>query len=35
MVIYALSILPINGNQETTHESTYKNEIVSEINDTK
>ena len=28
----ALSIFPINGNQENTHESTYKK--VSEINDT-
>ena len=26
---------PITGNQETTHDSTYKLEIVSEINNTK
>ena len=31
----ALSRLPLNGNQETTQESTYKKKIVSEINDTK
>ena len=31
----APSTFPLNGNQETTHESTYKNEIVSEIKDTK
>ena len=29
-----LSIFPINGNQKTTHEYTYKRENVSEINDT-
>ena len=34
-MIDALSIFSINGNQETTHESTYQKEIVSEINDTK
>ena len=32
---HALSRFPINGNQETTHESTYKKEILSEIDDTK
>ena len=32
---YALSRLHINGNQDTTHESTYKKEIVWGINDTK
>ena len=31
----ALSIFPIHGNQDTAHESIYKNENVSEINDTK
>ena len=31
---YALSILTINRNQDTTQESTYKNEIVSKVNDT-
>ena len=31
----ALSMLPINVNQDTTHESTYKKYIVSEINNTK
>ena len=30
----ALSIFPLNGNQDTTQESTYKREILSEINDT-
>ena len=28
-----LSILTLNGNEETTHKSTYQQEIVSEIND--
>ena len=28
-----LSTIPLNGNQETTHKSTYQNEIVSDIND--
>ena len=28
MVSDALSILPLNGNQETTHNSTYQQEIV-------
>ena len=28
----ALSILPINGDQVTTKEPTYKKDIVSEIN---
>ena len=27
-----LSILALNGNQETTQKSTHQNEIVSEIN---
>ena len=35
MVADVLSILPLNGNQETTQKSTYKKEIVIEINDTK
>ena len=35
MVAEVLSILPLNGNQETTQKSTYKKEIVIEINDTK
>ena len=30
-----LSILTLNGNQETTHKSTYQQEIVLEINDIK
>ena len=30
-----LSILPLNGNQDITPKSTYKNYIVSEINYTK
>ena len=34
MVTYALSIFPIIGNQEATYESSYKKEIMSEINDT-
>ena len=29
-----LSRLTLNGNQDTTHNSTYQQEIVSEINDT-
>ena len=28
-----LSIIPLNGNQETTHNPTYQKEILSEIND--
>ena len=28
-----LSRIPLNGNQETTQNSTYQKEIVSEIND--
>ena len=28
IVAYALSIFPINGNQEIKQESTYKTEIV-------
>ena len=35
IVTDALSRFPINDNQETTHESNYKKEIASEINDTK
>ena len=27
-------MIPLNFNQETTHKSTYQQEIVSEINDT-
>ena len=34
MVAGALSIFPFNGKQETTQKSTYKKEIVSEINKT-
>ena len=34
IVTDSLSRFPITGNQETTHEYTYKQEIVSEINDT-
>ena len=34
IVTDTLSRLPINSNQDTTHESTYKKEILSEINDT-
>ena len=35
IVADTLSRLTINANQETTQESIYKNEIVSEIDDTK
>ena len=35
MVAGALSILPLNGNQETTQKSTYQKQIMSEINDIK
>ena len=35
MVIYELSRIPFDGYQETTQKSTYKKEIVSEINDIK
>ena len=35
IVADALSIFTVNVNQVTTQESAYKNEIVSEINDTK
>ena len=35
IVAYTLLIFLINGNQETTHKSTYKKEIVSEISDIK
>ena len=31
---YKLSILPLNGNQETTQKYTCKKEIMSETNDT-
>ena len=34
IVTYALSRLPLNSNQETTQDSTYKEKIVSEINNT-
>ena len=30
-----LSVLPMNRNQDTTQDSTYKKKIVLEINDTK
>ena len=33
IVVDAWSIFPINGNQETTQNSAYGKEIVSEIND--
>ena len=33
-MVDALSIFPINGNQDNKHESAYKKEMVSEINDT-
>ena len=29
IVAYTLSIWPINGNQDTTHDSNYKKYIVS------
>ena len=35
IVVDALSIFPFNGDQETTHNSTYQKEIVSKINDIK
>ena len=31
IVTYALSVFPINVNQDATHESTNKNGVVSEI----
>ena len=34
IVADGLSRIPLKGNQETTHKSTYQQEIVSEINDT-
>ena len=34
IVAYALSRTPSNGNEDTTQNSTYKHEIVSDINDT-
>ena len=33
IVADGLSIIPLNGNEETTQKSTYQQEIVSEIND--
>ena len=33
IVVYAISILPLNGNEATTQKSTYQNKIVSEIDD--
>ena len=33
IVADALLRLPLNGNQETTQNSTYQKEIMSEIND--
>ena len=33
IVAYTLSTLPLNGNQETTQNSTYQQEVVPEIND--
>ena len=35
MVADGLSRISLNGNQETTQNSTYQQEILSEINDTK
>ena len=35
IVTDSLSRFPITGNKETTHDSTYKQEIVLENNDTK
>ena len=35
IVAYKLSILTLNGNEETTQKFTYQKEIVSEINDIK
>ena len=35
IVVDVLSRFPLNGNQETTQNSTYQKEIVSEVNDTK
>ena len=35
IVADGLSIIPLNYNQETTQKSTYKQEIVLEINDIK
>ena len=35
IVTYTLSRFTINGNHQTTHESTYAKEIMSKINDTK
>ena len=34
MIADTLSRLPLNGNQYTRQKSTYKKEIMSEINDT-
>ena len=33
IVADGLPRIPFNGNQETTHKSTYQKEIMSEIND--
>ena len=35
IVEYALSGFPINRNQDTTKDPTYKKEVMSEINDIK
>ena len=35
MVTYALSRIPLKGNQEAKQKSAYQKEIVSEINDIK
>ena len=34
IVVDALSIFPMNGNQYTIHKSTYKREIIPEIDNT-
>ena len=33
-MVDSLSIFSLDGNQETTHKSTYEEEIVPDINDT-
>ena len=35
IVADALSMIPLNGNQETTQKSTYQKEVFSETNDIK
>ena len=35
MVAYALSRLPLNDNEDTTHNYTYQIQMLSGINDTK